>query len=193
MTITCAVSDQNDAVAELCHRRDRLRVREPQPRCDLCASGPGAEVEHRHVGLWVLLVEQSDAPHMVLARHRARDRDRDGHGVAVLDQWRDVEGDAPGQDRALAGEGADGRLHLGRRAPGGPEQGDREQAASRRDHASPPHERRSGDGHWLMASGPIAGSTGTPRRPRPARPTARACPATPGRPAPARRCGSRTA
>src|SRR6516165_10948574 len=89
-------------VGEAGDRDNLLAVGKPDAGRDLRAAGPGAEIEIAYVRLRVLLVEDVDALHIIILRHRAFDAYRHRNGVAVLDQRRDVEPDLADAQARLA-------------------------------------------------------------------------------------------
>ena len=91
VTITSALSDQNEPSLSSAMATIFCVVGEPDAGRDAGAAGAGPEMDAHHVGLRVLLVEDVDGLDVVGRRHRAVDRDRHRHHVAVLDQRRDVE------------------------------------------------------------------------------------------------------
>lgn len=64
-------------------------------------------MEDDDVGFRVLLVEDADAAHVVVRGHRALGGDGNPDGIAVLDQWRQLQPDAPVQHLGSTGEGFD--------------------------------------------------------------------------------------
>src|SRR5204862_5620038 len=95
------------AVRQLCDRDDFLAVGQANTRRDLGAAGLRTEIEIADIGLRVLFVEDVNAFDVVLGRHRVRDAYRHRHGVAVLDQRRNVELDLADLDRGRPGNVAD--------------------------------------------------------------------------------------
>ncbi len=65
------------------------------------------------IGLRVLLIEDVDTGDVIGFGHRALDRDRERHRVAVLDDRRQFELDLAAIYRRLADEGPDGFFHCG--------------------------------------------------------------------------------
>ena len=91
VTITSALSDQNEPSLSLGDGHDLLRIGEPDAGRDARPCRRAARAGTDDMRLRVLLVEDVDRLDVVGLGHRALDRDRERHRVAVLDQRRQVE------------------------------------------------------------------------------------------------------
>src|SRR6267143_1718203 len=99
------------AVAEPGDRHHLLRVGETDARRHDRLAGSRPEMKCGDIGLRVFLIEDVDTGDVIGLGHRALDRDREGHRVAVLDDRRQFELDLAAIYRRLADERPDRLFH----------------------------------------------------------------------------------
>ena len=168
--MTSTLSDQNEPsdnsqMATTCWvSASRMRVEISA----LPARGPSSDADD--IGLRVLLGEDVDRFDVVLRRHRAFDRNAHRHGVAVLNERRQVELDLAGLHMRFADDLADRRRHRSGRGLGRPHDQKRACAGGCSEEFAAGRLRGLAYAHLSLSV-----FSDTPPRPRSARPSAPAC------------------